>query len=600
MNIYLDYSNKSIINSCKTQENIFLVYQYFVHKNPERQKEIEFCLKKNVENKHITKIYLLNEKIYSKKELGDIETDKIVQINHKHRLKFKDIFQFVKTQKLNGYIVSINADIFLDNTIQNLLNTNPNEKKAYCQIRFDYKKNKNIDKCLVFDGEPRPDTQDTWIYHSNHNIINKKQIDLFNFHFGKPGCDNKVTYLLWILGYTIYNDPYFVKTFHFHTTNIRNYNEGMRIPSPYLLITPYISDKNINQLAYNNDLGKTINSTNRKYDIISTIKSNKRRNTFSVDNKNLNMYIKNRQAQKKPFLICYANTDSVIVTSICLHLNMFSTGKFYNYKMTNALQSHIYTVGHHNMVLDKRSHGKRDKKLIQLYAYLLKFIDTANVANVLRNQKCIIDFAKLFDVCLRPDDVCGVIASPWYGNKKLIPDVVISYVDNYLHSIVSNSNKINILNQSLEIFHHLNTDKTKTSINNWFSVLHNKNIVVISKYSANIQRQLNSDHTTKIIFNDHNIFKGSFIFSLHADDNISKIYENINILSKKHKIDLILTDCGILDPIIGYYCFGKLQISTINIGRILPIYFGLWRESDKKKYKDIIQLYKSPLWRQIN
>lgn len=259
MKFYYNFSDKTKITNRKSGEKIYLIYQYFLHKNPERQKEIEFCLKKNSENKHIHKIYLLNERIYSNKELGNVNMDKIVQINHKTRLKYKDIFSFVESEKLDGYIVFLNADIFLDDTIQNILKTDTNEKKTHCQLRFEFNINKDINTSLLSSTNRRPnkDSQDTWIFHSKYNITKKKDLKFFDYYFGIPGCDNKFTYLMSSLGFKIYNDPYFIKTYHFHTTNIRNYTQNMRIQSLYLLIEPYISIENIRKFKYSQDFKNT-------------------------------------------------------------------------------------------------------------------------------------------------------------------------------------------------------------------------------------------------------------------------------------------------------------------------------------------------------
>ena len=63
-NIPDDVLNKPVI------QPIFLIQQFFISDNKERQKEINFCLKENVKNKLFTKIILINEKIYTKEELG--------------------------------------------------------------------------------------------------------------------------------------------------------------------------------------------------------------------------------------------------------------------------------------------------------------------------------------------------------------------------------------------------------------------------------------------------------------------------------------------------------------------------------------------------
>ena len=76
--MYLSISGKISIKNKIDQEKIYLIYQFFVHKDADRNKELRKCLRFNVENPHIDKIYLLNEKIYTNAELG-IESAKIEQ-----------------------------------------------------------------------------------------------------------------------------------------------------------------------------------------------------------------------------------------------------------------------------------------------------------------------------------------------------------------------------------------------------------------------------------------------------------------------------------------------------------------------------------------
>ena len=122
--MYLSISGKINTKSKTDNEPIYLIYQYFVHRDASRNKELQECLRRNVENPFITKIFLLNEKIYNDKELG-IQSDKVKQQNIVKRITFKDIFNFVEKEQLKGYIVTCNADIFFDKTINNL------KKKQY-------------------------------------------------------------------------------------------------------------------------------------------------------------------------------------------------------------------------------------------------------------------------------------------------------------------------------------------------------------------------------------------------------------------------------------------------------------------------------------
>ena len=81
-------SDNLVKNSDFNNQKIHLFQQFFIHSDEKRQEEIKFCLKKNVENNLIDKIYLLNERIYKEEELG-ISSNKIIQKKVKIRLSYK-------------------------------------------------------------------------------------------------------------------------------------------------------------------------------------------------------------------------------------------------------------------------------------------------------------------------------------------------------------------------------------------------------------------------------------------------------------------------------------------------------------------------------
>ena len=117
------------------KDDIFLIYQFFVHKDVNRHKELQMALKMNVQNPLITKIYLLNECIYTKEELG-LESAKIKQIVLGKRLTFKNVFDFIQGDNLKGYCITCNADIFLDHTVGNLYKSDIDKHKSvYAQLR---------------------------------------------------------------------------------------------------------------------------------------------------------------------------------------------------------------------------------------------------------------------------------------------------------------------------------------------------------------------------------------------------------------------------------------------------------------------------------
>ena len=223
-------------DSQKTGDPINLFCQYYIDKSNTRQQEIIYCLQKNVENIHIDKIYLLNERIFTFSELGvSNKTNKIIQFQISKRLTYQDVFQYISANNINGYNVIVNSDIFLDHTIERLKYSDIHlSKKMLALLRYEYNII-NIRQSKLFG--PRFDSQDTWIIHSAQNIPVDQQ-KVFDFEFGKPGCDNKIIYLMNILGYEVINDPNTVKTYHYHTSQVRNYTNKNIIPNPYGLLMP--------------------------------------------------------------------------------------------------------------------------------------------------------------------------------------------------------------------------------------------------------------------------------------------------------------------------------------------------------------------------
>jgi hypothetical protein len=159
-------------------------------------------------------------------------------------MKYIHAFAVVKKLELNGYIVIANSDIFFDNSLQNNIRKTSlaTEKSMYALLRFEFNEKKLRD-CKLFG--PRPDSQDTWIFHTNFKP-NDVQMLCCNFLLGVPGCDNSITYLFNKFGYKIYNEPYIIKTYHYHMDSTRNYDNSHRIQPPYLLVNPIVRINNNN------------------------------------------------------------------------------------------------------------------------------------------------------------------------------------------------------------------------------------------------------------------------------------------------------------------------------------------------------------------
>jgi hypothetical protein len=226
------------------QDDIYLFTQFYISPNEKRYNEIKTCLKKNIKLGIFSKIYLINEKTYTKEELdlNDEEIKNIQQIvfDKGVRMKYMHPLGLIKAKQINGYIVIANSDIFFDKSILSIRKSSISQiKSLYALLRFEYKleNETKLEECKLFG--PRKDSQDTWIFHSKY-LPADNQIIRCNIILGKAGCDNAISYLFNQFGFKIFNEPYLVKTYHYHLSQIRTYSGLDRVSPPYLLLEPII------------------------------------------------------------------------------------------------------------------------------------------------------------------------------------------------------------------------------------------------------------------------------------------------------------------------------------------------------------------------
>ena len=240
------------IKSNKTEKHdfvpdpIYLIQQFYIPNNKKRSIEIKNCLKKNVKNKLFDKIFLLNEKYYDKDQIGVLPKS-VKQIKIGKRLMVSDIFNFIDEYNINGYVVFSNSDIFFDNTLINIKHSNlSNQKKIYSQLRFEYNANKELSACTLnqngnntylksfskmTDSSPHKfDSADTWIFHSKFNLHSSAREKLKKY-LGYAGIDHVIPKIFYQNGYEIANEPYLIKTYHWHESDHREWNKEDNIKS---------------------------------------------------------------------------------------------------------------------------------------------------------------------------------------------------------------------------------------------------------------------------------------------------------------------------------------------------------------------------------
>lgn len=184
---------------------INLFVNYYSDKNHNRQKELDFCLKKNLDNK------LLNT----------------VVINSQERMTYNDYFRLIRdySKDQNDINIISNLDIFFDASVVLVEKMEPNS--VFALTRWDY--SMETGETNFFN---RRDSQDCWIFRGHADNV------YGDFCLGHPGCDNRIAYEFAKANWKISNPSLSLKTYHVHSSNVRNYNQKLTVPGPYHVLDP--------------------------------------------------------------------------------------------------------------------------------------------------------------------------------------------------------------------------------------------------------------------------------------------------------------------------------------------------------------------------
>ena len=222
---------------------MILVSTYYKSNNSERQKELDKCLIKNIENKYIKKIYLLNDSLYDldfinikisiNQEIPKNKVEQIIISNDKnYKLKYNDSINFINENLNDQICILSNSDIYFDNSLSKINNKIINNS-LLALLRYDetIEGNKKIFKRNDY---PRNDSQDCWIFRSPLKV----DIDKLDFSFGTLGCDSIFANIIYESGIKLSNPCYDIITTHVHNTEYRTYNYDNRIHGVYCLVEP--------------------------------------------------------------------------------------------------------------------------------------------------------------------------------------------------------------------------------------------------------------------------------------------------------------------------------------------------------------------------
>lgn len=202
--------------------SVFLFVPFYLDSLTARKEEILLCLKNNISNFVFEKIFLVSEQdntIFNHPKLRYIKMEK--------RPTYSDVFSLAREVNPDGINFVFNADIYMKPIdvlkAVKLIDENILESELVLALsRWD----------ITIEGDYKhyckKDSQDSWIFKGGLTPHLKA-----DFHFGKPGCDNRIAYELMRQDYLVINPSKEIKSFHIHKSQVRNYSEIDRIPPPY-------------------------------------------------------------------------------------------------------------------------------------------------------------------------------------------------------------------------------------------------------------------------------------------------------------------------------------------------------------------------------
>lgn len=195
---------------------INLFVSYYKAATPERQAEIDYCLKANATNKHIDRIYIIAE---HESICSHLVQDNARYLHLPYKPTYQDFIIISNSHADNSDInIIANADIIFDDTIALTSQLKENECWALSRWEMNAQFEKHPTQIQIYG-----DSQDCWIFRGKI-----KPLDKADFPLGKMGCDNRIAYEIKKAGYNITNPSKSVHTWHLHNTNVRGYNPAVR------------------------------------------------------------------------------------------------------------------------------------------------------------------------------------------------------------------------------------------------------------------------------------------------------------------------------------------------------------------------------------
>ena len=194
--------------------DIVVYSQYYRTRTPERQLEIDECLRRNLNHPGISRMVLFCESDAPPVPEGTVPVE---VVSSDERITYAEWFRWVKRQG-SGIGLLLNADIYLDEGLEQLGRTFARPDVFLALTRYNHGK-----AGLHLNDYPHW-TQVVWGVRADAELA-ESLLYASSFLLGFPGCDNRIAYVLWRHGFHVRNPCYHVRSVHLQASTARGYDK---------------------------------------------------------------------------------------------------------------------------------------------------------------------------------------------------------------------------------------------------------------------------------------------------------------------------------------------------------------------------------------
>ena len=375
-----------------------------------------------------------------------------------------------------------------------------------------------------------------------------------------------------VLGFKIYNDPYFIKTYHYHKCNIRDYFNKAPIQRPLMFVIPFMNPKNQQciypmnmwcgnaKTSFSNYFNNELNFfDNKDMDNICGVLDYAFKNNYNFSIPKTNIHAINLTYLFDKYVKAYNDEED-------------NSTK----KIIGMMQGSFKALSDCGLKLDNM------KKLSLFSNKMLEVFSSSQIS--IHTQPGHSDYINLID-------------------KKNVHKIVSGPV---IHKfMVDNSRK----NKKITISENILNIGAHMFRQGWFDIIDNKRILIISKHYNLIKKQIEKEEGNENKYYKRSIFKNCSYEYMDIpelqdsdDDFVSVVNRYIKEFGEKiqkKSYDIVFIGDTPYDIFILNYLqtIGK---SGIIGGKFLPLWYGLYTKEDLKTNCDIIKMYMDKNWKLIS